>query len=166
MGDTVADPVAPRAESLSSLRWQFVAFEALSPQQLYAALQLRGEVFMVEQDCVFQDMDGADDQAMHLLGSSQGELLAYARCFPAGVKFAQASIGRVLTRASARGLGLGHVLMREAIERLSVQWGRQPISIGAQARLEGFYRQHGFVPVGQPYVEDGIPHIEMLRESS
>ena len=100
-GNAVAEP-----KSRDAIEWQFVAFEALSPQQLYAALQLRGEVFMVEQDCVFQDMDGADDQAMHLFGSSQGELLAYARCFPAGVKFAQASIGRVLTRASARGLGL------------------------------------------------------------
>ena len=151
----------PRGE----LDWQFVPFQSLLPQQLYAALQLRGEVFMVEQNCVFQDLDGADDQAMHLLGLSDGELLAYARCFPAGVKFAEASIGRVLTRASARGLGLGHDLMREAIDRLVGQWGPQPIRIGAQAHLEGFYAQHGFVPVGQTYLEDGIPHIEMLRKS-
>jgi ElaA protein len=154
-----------RSVALSDIQWRFVAFASLSPQQLYAALQLRGEVFMVEQDCVFQDMDGADDQAMHLLGIRGGELLAYARCFPRGVKFAQASIGRVLTRASARGLGLGHVLMREAIDGLTGHWGPQPISIGAQARLEGFYRQHGFVPIGEPYIEDGIPHIEMLRQS-
>ena len=163
MSATTPSMAEPR--SLGAIDWQFVAFESLSPQQLYAVLQLRGEVFMIEQNCVFQDMDGFDNQAMHLLGVSDGELLAYARCFPAGVKFAEASIGRVLTRASARGLGLGHVLMRQAIDRLAAQWGSQPITIGAQARLEGFYRQHGFATVGDPYIEDAIPHIEMLRQS-
>jgi len=82
---------------------------------------------------------------------------------PAGLKFAEASIGRVVCDPSTRGTGLGHALMREAVERVRALWGPGPIRIGAQAHLEGFYRQHGFLPDGAPYDEDGIPHIEMLR---
>ena len=148
---------------MSGITWRFVAFDALTPRELYAVLQLRSEVFVVEQACVFQDMDGADVQAMHLLGTLAGQLVAYARCFAAGVKFAEASIGRVATRNSLRGSGSGHVLLQKAIACLSQQWGPQAIRIGAQARLEPFYRQHGFVKTGAPYSEDGIPHIEMLR---
>jgi ElaA protein len=130
-------------------------------------LRLRSEVFVVEQNCVFQDMDGLDDQAMHLLGTQMEEgaarLVAYVRCFPAGVTFAEASIGRVVTHPSARGSGLGHVLMAEAVRALQRQWGAQPIRIGAQAHLKDFYQHHGFADVGRPYVEDGIPHLEMVR---
>ncbi|MEO6017930.1 MAG: GNAT family N-acetyltransferase [Polaromonas sp.] len=143
--------------------WRFIAFDALTPQQLYGLLQLRSEVFVVEQACIFLDMDGADGQAMHLLGLQDGRLLAYARCFAAGVKFAEASIGRVAVHASLRGTGSGHVLMQQAMAFLTAHWGPQPIRIGAQARLEKFYRQHGFQNTGQPYIEDGIPHLEMLR---
>ena len=102
--------------------------------------------------------------ALHLLGSNaQGELLAYARLLPAGKAFAEASVGRVLTRASARTGGLGHALMHQALAHLAAQWGAQPVRIGAQAHLQPFYAQHGFVDVGLPYIEDGIPHLEMLR---
>jgi ElaA protein len=145
------------------ITWRFVPFSALSTLELYELLQLRSEVFVLEQACAFQDLDGADTEAMHLLGERDGRLAAYARCFAAGVKFAEASIGRVVTHASARGGGIGHVLMKEAIERLQAHWGPQAIRIGAQARLEKFYNQHGFVQNGEPYIEDGIPHIEMLR---
>jgi len=143
--------------------WQFTALASLSAAALYEVLQLRSAVFVVEQACVFQDMDGADADAMHLLGRQAGQLVAYARCFDAGVKYPEASIGRVVTHASARGRGAGHVLMKQAINQLHRHWGLQPIRIGAQARLEQFYRQHGFVPSGAPYIEDAIPHIEMLR---
>lgn len=146
--------------------WRFVAFEALTAPELYALLQLRSEVFVVEQACVFQDMDGADAQAMHLLGTLEGELVACARCFCAGAKFAEASIGRVATRDKVRGSGAGHVLMQQALACLQQQWGPQAIRIGAQARLEHFYRQHGFEKTGAPYIEDGIAHIEMLRPAS
>ncbi|MBS7807566.1 GNAT family N-acetyltransferase [Variovorax sp. PCZ-1] len=149
--------------STDSLQWQFVAFDALSTQQLYSLLQLRTEVFVVEQNCVFQDMDGADSEAMHLLGIQENQLVAYARCFNAGIKFKEASIGRVITRSSMRGTGAGHALMRQAIQSLEQAWGGQPIRIGAQARLEKFYQQHGFAVASAPYIEDGIPHIEMLR---
>jgi ElaA protein len=149
--------------SAASLQWQFSSYGALSLQQLYAALQLRTEVFVVEQNCVFQDMDGADDKAMHLLGDMDGKLVAYARCFNAGIKFKEASIGRVITHSSLRGTGLGHAVMLQAMGSMKMVWGAQPIRIGAQARLEKFYAQHGFEVASAPYIEDGIPHIEMLR---
>jgi ElaA protein len=149
-----------------AIAWRFVAFEALTTRELYDVLQLRSEVFVVEQACIFQDMDGADAQAMHLLGTLAGQLVAYARCFAAGAKFSEASIGRVATRDRVRGSGVGHVLMQQALAYLPQQWGPQAIRIGAQARLEHFYRQYGFVKTGAPYIEDGIPHIEMLRPAS
>lgn len=152
-----------------SVRWAFKAFDALSVSELYALLRLRSEVFVVEQNCVFLDMDNSDQQAMHLLGwtdEAEPALVACARCFGPGVKFAEASIGRVVTAPAARGGGLGHVLMREAVHALGGHWGPQAISIGAQARLQGFYEQHGFARTGEPYIEDGIPHIEMLRSAT
>lgn len=155
-----------------SLVWRFQAFDALTVAELYAVLRLRSEVFVVEQNCVFLDMDNSDAQAMHLMGhtgkmgEAQGELVAYARCFGPGVKYAEASIGRVITAPQARAGGLGHVLMREAVRALQAHWGPQPIRIGAQARLQAFYEQHGFVREGEPYIEDGIPHIEMLRPTT
>ena len=149
--------------SMTGVVWEFKAFDALTNTELYAALQLRADVFVVEQACVFQDVDGSDESAMHLLGKRGDRLVAYARCFAPGVKFAEASIGRVVCHASVRGTGLGHALMREAVLRLHRSWGMQPIRIGAQAHLLHFYEQHGFADTGRPYVEDGIDHLEMLR---
>ena len=158
--DTLTPPVT---EIGSAITWTFEAFDGLSLRTLYEVLQLRSEVFVVEQACVFQDMDGADERAMHLMGRSGGQLVAYARCFPAGVKYAEASIGRVITRSSARASGRGHALMQRAIGAMAAHWGHQPIRIGAQARLETFYNRHGFVQAGPIYDEDGIDHIEMVR---
>jgi len=98
-----------------------------------------------------------------LLGVQHGELQAYARCFDAGVKFPEASFGRVLTRRSARGTGLGHLLIDQAIAAINQVWGPQAIRIGAQMQLSRFYAQHGFQEVGKTYLEDGIPHLEMLH---
>ena len=148
---------------MNNIEWRYLAFEELTVVELYAVLQLRSEVFVVEQACIFQDMDGADAQAMHLLGSLQGMLVAYARCFEAGIKFAEASIGRIVIRPSLRGSGAGHALVAQAIDCLCVPPGAPSIRIGAQARLEIFYRQHGFETSGPVYLEDGIAHIEMLR---
>ncbi|MES2843224.1 MAG: GNAT family N-acetyltransferase [Pseudomonadota bacterium] len=148
----------------TSLTWRCLPFDALHARTLYALLQLRTEVFVMEQNCVFQDMDGADALCFHLLGeTADPALVAYARLVPAGLKFTEASIGRVVTLPAARGGGLGHALVREAVQALHGLWGVQPIRIGAQARLEAFYRQHGFEPDGPIYIEDGIDHIEMLR---
>lgn len=148
---------------MSGITWRPVPFAALTNTELYDVLQLRTEVFVMEQAGIFQDMDGSDREAVHILGEADGRLMAYARCFPAGVKFAEASIGRVITRQILRGRGVGHELMRQAIACVVGQWGAQPICISAQARLEKFYLQHGFLTTGLPHIEDGIPHIEMLR---
>jgi len=145
------------------IHWRCLPFDDLSPHALYRLLRLRTEVFVMEQQCLFQDMDGADPACEHLLGEHGGRLLAYARLVPAGLKFAEASIGRVVSEPAARGTGLGHALMREAVQQLQRRWGVQPIRIGAQARLQAFYEQHGFVRDSAIYLEDGIDHIEMLR---
>jgi len=150
------------------MTWRCLPFDALLPRTLYALLQLRSAVFVVEQACAFQDLDGADADCMHLLGErvlpdGAPELLAYTRLVPAGLKYPEASIGRVVTAPSTRGTGMGHALMAESIRMLHSLWGVQPIRIGAQAHLQAFYRQHGFEPVGDLYDEDGIPHTEMIR---
>lgn len=145
--------------------WRLMSFEDLRVGELYEVLRLRSEVFVVEQQCIYQDIDGADREAMHLLGVQGEELKAYARCFAPGVKFSEASIGRVLIRQGARGTGLGHTLMEQAVAAISQVWGPQAIRIGAQAHLQGFYAKHGFKDVGRPYLEDGIPHLEMLLEA-
>ena len=145
--------------------WRLLSFDDLRVSELYEALRLRSEVFVLEQECIYQDMDGLDRQAMHLLGVQDGELQAYARCFEPGVKFAEASIGRVLVRAAARGTGLGHALLEQAVLATAQVWGPQAIRIGAQAHLAGYYAKHGFKDVGKPYTEDGIPHLEMLRDA-
>jgi ElaA protein len=143
--------------------WRLMAFDDLRVYELYEVLRLRSEVFVVEQQCLFHDIDGTDQKAMHLLGVQHGELQAYARCFAAGVKFPEASFGRVVTRQSARGHGLGHVLVEQAIAAITQVWGPQAIRIGAQMQLADFYAQHGFVDTGTHYLEDGIPHLDMLR---
>jgi ElaA protein len=144
------------------MQWSFKHFDALTVHELYDILQLRTDVFVMEQNCPFQDMDGYDDKAMHLMGREGGKLLAYSRCFDKGIKFVEASIGRVMTHQSARLTGLGHTLMQESIAQLCKAYGTQPVRIGAQARLEKFYQRHGFVTASPPYIEDNIPHIEML----
>ena len=148
---------------MSRIAWRSIPFAALTVAELYEALQLRSEVFVMEQAGIYQDMDGLDRMAVHVLGASDGQLVAYARCFAVGVKFAEASIGRVIIREAMRGGGMGHELMRQAIACVFKHSGMQPIRIGAQARLENFYVQHGFVKAGEPYIEDGILHVEMLR---
>jgi len=153
----------------AALRWRCLPFGALQPATLYSLLRLRSEVFVVEQRCIFQDMDGADGDCMHLLGESTDPaggaplLQAYARLVPAGLKFPEASIGRVVSDPVLRGTGVGHALMGQAVLMLASLWGHQPIRIGAQAHLQGFYRRHGFETVGPIYDEDGIDHVEMLR---
>ena len=145
--------------------WRLLSYDDLRVSELYEALRLRSEVFVVEQKCIYQDMDGFDKQAMHLLGVQGGELKAYARCFEPGVKFAEASFGRVLVQRAARATGLGHALLEQAILATAQVWGPQAIRIGAQVHLAGFYARHGFKDMGKPYMEDGIPHLEMRRDA-
>ena len=146
------------------LHWTWVRFPGLTLDDLYDALALRAEVFVVEQNCVFQDLDGADRVSGHLLGRDvAGVLQAYLRVVDPGVKFPEPSIGRVISSAAVRGTGAGHVLVAEGIRRCTAAWPGQAIRIGAQSRLESFYAQHGFVREGEDYIEDGIPHCEMVR---
>ena len=154
--------MSAKASATAEVHWRLTAFDALTVHQLYALLQLRSEVFVLEQSCAFQDLDGSDALAMHLQGYADGRLVAYARCFGPGVKFPEASVGRIVTRGSCRGTGIGHILVERAMESIARSWGPQPIRIGAQARFEAFYQGHGFVDVGLPYVEDGINHLEMV----
>jgi ElaA protein len=145
------------------LSWRFAHFEKLAPREIHDLYQARVAVFVIEQNCPFQDVDGADPACFHLLGRSDGPLIAYCRIVPPGVKFPEPSIGRVLTTAEARRTGVGRELMREAVARTLALWPGRPIRIGAQARLERFYEDFGFAKASDPYDEDGIVHIEMVR---
>lgn len=137
----------------------------LTKNELYAILQLRSEVFVVEQDCVYQDIDGKDDQALHVMGYDGDNLVAYARCFPAGYYFDEAAIGRVVVRDTARKHGYGKVIMQASIDEIYNRHGKQPVRVSAQVYLDKFYRELGFIPEGEGYLEDGIPHMSMVRES-
>ncbi len=151
------------AQSDCLIAWRCAPFAELSPRELHDLLRLRAAVFVVEQKCAFQDVDGADPACWHLLGQRSGELLAYCRLVPPGVKYAEPSIGRVVTTPAARRTGCGRELMREAMARAAKLWPGRPIRIGAQRYLEGFYAGYGFVKASQPYDEDGIMHIEMVK---
>jgi ElaA protein len=145
------------------LTWRFATFEKLTRREIHDLYQARIAVFVIEQECPFQDVDGADPACYHLLGRNDGTLVAYCRIVPPGVKFPEPSIGRVLTVAAARRSGAGRELMREAVGRTLALWPARAIRIGAQARLERFYEDFGFVKASEPYDEDGILHIEMVR---
>ena len=140
----------------------------LTPAELYAILRLRSEVFVVEQNCVFLDMDGKDlqGQTEHLMAWQDGALLAYCRLLEPALNDGQAIIGRVITASAARGTGLGHELMRRAKAEVARVWPGQPVYLGAQARLKAYYAGHGFVPVTEEYIEDGIPHVGMLLQEA
>jgi ElaA protein len=155
-----------RAQSDGVIRWRFAPFEELTTREVHDLLQLRAEVFVVEQDCPFQDMDGVDPDSWHLLGRRGDVLIAYCRMIPAGIKFAEPSIGRVVTPPALRRTGCGRELMAEALRRADTLWPGRSIRIGAQHRLERFYEDFGFATASEPYIEDGIPHIEMLRPAS
>lgn len=152
----------------TTVTWQCCPFNELTVGELYAVLEVRQRVFVVEQKCAYLDADGLDHAAHHLLGwqnTSEGLLLAaYARLFPPGIKYTEASIGRVLTHPDARGSGLGKALMEEAIQRIAdAQW-TGPIRIAAQMYLQPFYEGFGFRRASDQYLDDGIWHIDMLRD--
>jgi ElaA protein len=143
--------------------WRFARLDELTPREVHDILQARSAVFVVEQACVFQDIDGADVVSWHLFARSDGAVCAYCRIVPEGVKFAEPSIGRVITTGAVRGTGMGRALMQEALRRTDALWPGAAVRISAQQRLEGFYRSLGFVTDSEPYDEDGIPHVEMLH---
>jgi len=148
----------------AALRWQTSAFGELSLEALYAALQLRQAVFVVEQNCPYQDLDDLDKEAFHMLCWRDGKLLATQRCLPPGRCYTQSAIGRIVVSPEARGLKLGRELVQRGIDFNLAQWPGSGIRIGAQAYLLDFYTGLGFVSEEDDYVEDGIPHVHMRYE--
>ncbi|WP_291286550.1 GNAT family N-acetyltransferase [Flavobacterium sp.] len=145
------------------LKWKIKPFEALNVNELYDVLKLRSEIFVVEQNCVYLDLDGKDKKALHLIGEYDGKTVAYVRLFDAGISFDNASIGRVVVDANYRDRKWGHDLMREAIAAIKSNFDKEAITIGAQLYLKKFYESHGFVQTSEMYLEDDIEHIEMTR---
>ncbi len=147
------------------MNWSVHKFSELDTQLLYDILQLRAEVFVVEQNCPYQDLDGKDMQSYHVCGYDENELVAYARIVKKGVSYSEEiSIGRVIISLNHRGKRLGRQLMVESIRFVDNILGNQPIRISAQSHLNRFYSDLGFEFNGKEYLEDGIPHIEMLRK--
>jgi ElaA protein len=147
---------------MTPLTWQWLSFDSLSNLQLYQMLALRSEVFVVEQDCAYQDLDGKDLKALHLIGALDGKVLATARLLPVGVSYPDAaSIGRIVVHPSLRGQDLGRKTVELALEQYQRLWPSEALLIGAQARLTRFYEELGFVSEGEIYDEDGIDHITM-----
>ncbi|MRH68872.1 GNAT family N-acetyltransferase [Escherichia coli] len=146
--------------------WQDLHHSDLSVSQLYALLQLRCAVFVVEQNCPYQDIDGDDleGENRHILGWHNGTLVAYARILKSDDELQPVVIGRVIVSEALRGEKIGQQLMSKAQESCTRRWPEKPIYLGAQAHLQNFYGQFGFIPVTDIYEEDGIPHIGMARE--
>jgi len=148
------------------MTFKCLPFYKLNLDEMYALMTLRQEVFVVEQDCVYQDLDNKDQPGHHLLGyDKDGDLVAYTRLLPKGISYPNyPSIGRVITSMKIRRDGAGKILMEKSIEEIERLFGVSPIKIGAQVYLDKFYRSLGFVPVGEEYIEDGIPHVSMIRQ--
>lgn len=152
--------------SMRSPTFHFRAWAELTRDELYAVMALRQEVFVVEQRCAYLDADGDDPKAAHLWAAGEGGEypIAYCRIFPAGVKYPEASIGRVASAGAARRTGAGRALMVEALRLMDRDAGATAVvRISAQAYLRRFYESFGFAVVSEPYLEDDIPHVEMLR---
>jgi len=139
------------------------SFPELSTKELYAILQLRSAVFVVEQDCVYQDIDGKDQKAMHVLGFKNDDIIAYTRIFKPGDYFEEASIGRVVVAKSERQHKYGYDIMNASMDVITKQFKETTIKISAQAYLKSFYNNLGFKQTGEHYLEDDIPHIAMIR---
>lgn len=144
------------------LKWRIKSFDELTVKELFEVYYLRQEVFVVEQDCPYQDADNKDLKSYHLMGYEQGELVAYLRVVEPGVSYKEVSIGRVVTKESARRKGIGSLLMNKGREEIEEIYGSVPIRISAQKYLKAFYESLGYNFTGKEYLEDNIPHLEML----
>ena len=138
-------------------------FHKLTTSELYDLLQLRSEIFVVEQNCVYQDIDGKDKKALHVLGYKKNKLVAYTRIFRPGDYFTEASLGRVAVLKQERSFGYGHEILKEAVQKIQSEFNTLVIKISAQTYLKFFYESHGFKKIGSEYLEDGIPHIAMIK---
>lgn len=146
------------------MKIQIKTFDELTVRELYGILHLRSLVFVVEQNCPYLDTDGTDEEAHHVAVYDGAALAAYARIFRPGIKYPSASIGRVVVSPEHRRIHLGHLLMEQAVKAVEDLYGTGTISISAQAHLQRFYAKHGFETVSEEYMEDNIPHVEMIRK--
>ena len=142
---------------------QLKRWDDLTPMDVYEILRLRSEVFVVEQQCVYQDLDGKDQKSSHVLFWENQNLVAYCRILPPGISYKEISIGRVVVSPNCRNQGIGSKLTQYTIQKINEMYGDEPIRISAQSHLEKFYSQFGFQSTRKEYLEDGIPHSEMLR---
>lgn len=138
-------------------------YNELTKEELYQILQLRSEVFVVEQDCVYQDIDFKDQKAIHILGYKQEKLVAYTRIFKKGEYFENASIGRVVVVKKERIKSYGHLIFKASIKAVNKFFNEEEIKISAQKYLKNFYESHNFKQIGEEYLEDNIPHITMIN---
>jgi len=147
------------------MKWIAKSFDALSNYQLYQILKLRSKIFVVEQNCIYQDLDDKDQKAIHFFFEKESKIIAYTRLFKPGDYYDEAAIGRVAVCKTNRGIGLGHKLIEQSIIKTRTLFGKNiPIKIGAQTYLKPFYEKHGFKKISEEYLEDGIPHIYMLNK--
>ncbi|AZB24035.1 GNAT family N-acetyltransferase [Chryseobacterium bernardetii] len=149
---------------MSNIVWKIKTFDEFTVPELYAVLKARIDVFVIEQNCPYPDLDNYDQKAVHIWGEEDGEVLAYCRIFDKGIKYDEASIGRVLTTELARGKSLGKLLIKYAVETIENRFGTSEIRISAQDYLLKFYGDFGFEDTGKKYLEDDIPHTEMIRK--
>ncbi len=153
---------------MANIQWEVKTFQRLTVQQLYDVLQLRVDVFVVEQQCAYRELDEYDrhPEARHLSGRNKnGELIAYTRLLPPGLRGPEVNLGRFVVKADFRKQGIGHQLLQTALQEISHRWPEVPIKMSAQSHLHRFYAQYGFIQVSDGYLEDGIPHVEMVKES-
>lgn len=143
------------------IEWVKKKWSEISLEELYSVLRLRSEVFVVEQDCVYQDIDNKDQKAIHLLGYINKELIAYSRLFNEGDYFKETSFGRAIIKKEKRGQGYGDELVKESLKTIKNYYGNKKVKISAQAHLKTFYSKHAFIAKGKEYLEDGIPHVSM-----
>ncbi|HTO14846.1 MAG TPA: GNAT family N-acetyltransferase [Edaphocola sp.] len=148
------------------MSWHLLPFKDLDLKDLYQILQIRSAVFVVEQQCSYQDLDNRDFESFHLFYKNENDIIAYCRILPPGMSYQQSSIGRVLTISSHRKQGLGKSLMQQAIQHTLDLWPKHDIVISAQVYLDAFYKNLGFKLAGNPYLEDDIPHVKMIFEKS
>ncbi len=150
---------------MKNVVWKIKSFEELSTKELYEILKIRQEVFVVEQTCYYLDADGYDEEAIHIWGTFEGIIVAYCRIFQPNIKYKEASIGRVLTHSHFRGKDLGKFLMKIALQTIHTRFQTKSVRISAQDYLLRFYSNLGFVDTGKKYLEDEIPHSEMIKQN-
>ena len=144
------------------ISWKIKTWEQLKTKELYSILKLRSKVFVVEQNCVYQDIDDKDKLAIHVFGFVEGKIIAYSRLFNKKEYFKETSFGRAVVESANRGKGIGNMLVEKSLLTIKEKYKEQKVKISAQAHLVNFYKKHGFKTIGKEYLEDGIPHIAML----